>query len=57
MKQDPDTNEHYYEVKVNGTVTKKPCPYKDRDDLIYLIDRRRNGLERAIAVYMVRYMV
>ena len=52
MKQDKDTKEHYYEVKVNGTVTRKLCPYKDRDDLIYLIERRRNGLERAIAVYM-----
>ena len=52
MKQDPDTKEHYYEVKVNGTLTRKLCPYKDRDDLIYLIERRRNGLERAIAVYM-----
>ena len=52
MKQDPDTKEHYYEVKVNGTMTRKPCPYKHRDNLIYLIERRRNGLERAIAVYM-----
>lgn len=31
---------------------RKPCPYKDRGHLIYLIERRRNGLERAIAVYM-----
>ena len=52
MKEDPETNEHYYEVKVNGTIIQKFCPYKDRDTLVYLIDRRRNGLERAIAVYM-----
>ena len=52
MKQDSETNEHYYEVKVNGTIIKKFCPYKDRDTLVYSIDKRRNGLERAIAVYM-----
>ena len=52
MKEDPETRQNYYEVKVNGTLIKKFCPYKDRDDLIYLIERKRNGLERAINVYM-----
>ena len=52
MKKDPDTKEHYYKVKVNGTVIKKLCPYKDRNDLAYVIERRLNGLERAVGVYM-----
>ena len=52
MKEDPETKEKYYEVKINGTVTKKFCPYKDRDYLYYLVERRRNSFERAIAVYM-----
>jgi len=52
MKTDPDTGEKYYLVKVNGTLTKKSCPYKSRDDLVYLIERRRAGLERAMGVYM-----
>ena len=51
MKEDPETKQKYYEVKINGTVTKKFYPYKDRDYLYYLIERRRNSLERAIAVY------
>ena len=51
-KRDPETNEYYYEVKVNGTIIKKFCPYMNRDTLVNLIDRRRNSLERAIAVYM-----
>ena len=52
MKKDHDTGEHYYEVKVDGKLTKKKCPYKDRDDLVYVLERRMNGLERAIGVYM-----
>ena len=52
MKEDPETKEKYYEIRVNGTLTKKSCPYKGRDNLVYLIERRRNSLERAIAVYM-----
>lgn len=52
MKKDPDTGANYYEVKVNGTLTKKACPYKDRDDLVYAMERRRTGLERAVGVYM-----
>ena len=52
MKKDPDTGESYYEVKVNGTLIKKKCPYKDRDDLVHVIERRMNSLERAIGVYM-----
>jgi len=52
MKEDSETKEKYYEVRVNGTSTRKYCPYKDRDDLLNLIERRRNGLERAIGVYM-----
>ena len=52
MKKDPATRQNYYEVKVNGTLIKKLCPYKDRDDLMYLIERRQRGLERAVNVYM-----
>ena len=52
IKQDPDTNEHYYEARVNGTVIRKLCPYKDRDYMVYVIERRLSGLERGIAVYM-----
>ncbi|XP_078360290.1 uncharacterized protein LOC144644633 isoform X2 [Oculina patagonica] len=52
MKKDPDTGESYYEVEVNGTLTRKNCAYKDRDDLVYRIERRRAGLERAVGVYM-----
>ncbi|KAL9985287.1 hypothetical protein ACROYT_G007668 [Oculina patagonica] len=52
MKKDPDTGESYYEVKINGTLAKKMCPYKDRDDLIYVIERRRDSLERAVGIYM-----
>ena len=52
LNSDPDTGEKYYEVKVNGTLTKKSCPFKDRDDLVYFIKRRRAGLERAVGVYM-----
>ena len=52
MKKDPDTGESYYEIKVDGNITKKNCPYKDRDDLVYVIDRRLQSLERAIGVYM-----
>ena len=52
MKEDPETKEKYYEIKINGTLTKKSCPYKNRDDLVTFIERRRNGLERAIGVYM-----
>ena len=52
MKEDPITKEKYYEVTINGTVTRKSCPYKDRDDLLKLIEKRRNALERAVAVYM-----
>ena len=52
MKEDPETREKYYEVKVNGTMVRKNCPYKDRDDMLYYIERRRNALERAIGVYM-----
>ena len=52
LKKDPDTGESYYEVKVDGKLTKKKCPYKDRDDLVYMIERRRAGLDRAVGVYM-----
>ena len=52
MKEDPETREKYYEVKVNGTMVRQNCPYKDRDDMLYYIERRRNALERAIGVYM-----
>jgi len=52
MKKDPDTGESYYEVEVEGKMIVKKCPYKDRDDLVYVINRRRKGLERAIGVYM-----
>ena len=52
MKEDSQTKQHYYEVVVNGTVVRHYCPYKDRDDLVTLIERRRNGLERAVGVYM-----
>ena len=52
MKKDPDTGESYYEVKVNGTLIRNKCPYKSRDDLVYVLERRLNGLERAVGVYM-----
>ena len=52
MKKDPDTGENYYEVQVDGKPVKKKCPYKDRNDLVYVIERRVNALERAIGVYM-----
>ena len=52
MKKDAETGERYYEIKVDGNITRKKCPYKDRDDLVYVIDRRLKGLERAIGVYM-----
>ena len=52
MKKDPDTGESYYEVKINETLVRKNCPYKDRDYLLYSIKRRRDGLERAVGVYM-----
>ena len=52
MKKDPDTGESYYEVEVDGKMVVKKCPYKDRDDLVYVINRRKQGLERAIGVYM-----
>ena len=52
LKEDPETREKYYEVKVSGTMVRKNCPYKDRDDMLYYIERRRNALERAIGVYM-----
>lgn len=39
MKEDPETKEKYYEVKIKGTVTKKFCRYKDRDYLYYLVER------------------
>ena len=52
MKEDPITREKYYEVTINGTVVRKNCPYKSRDDMFQLIERRRNSLERAVAVYM-----
>jgi len=52
MKEDSETKEKYYEVRINGTLTRKYCPYKDRDGLLTLIEKRRNGLERAIGVYM-----
>ena len=52
MKKDPDTGENYYEVKVNETLIRKKCPYKSRDDLVYVIERKLNSLGRAIDVYM-----
>lgn len=52
MKKDPDTGESYYEIKINGTLTRKKCPYKDRDYLVHVINRRKTSLERAVAVYM-----
>lgn len=52
LKSDPDTGKKYYEIKVNETLMKKSCPYKDRDDLMHLIERKRTGLERAVGVYM-----
>jgi len=52
MKKDPDTGESYYEVKVNETLIRKKCLYKSRGDLVYVIERRLNSLERAIGVYM-----
>ena len=53
MKKDPVTKESYYEVNVNGTLTRKSCQYKDRQNLANSIKLRRNGLKRAVAVYMV----
>lgn len=52
MKEDPETKQHYYGIKLNRTIVRQFCPYKDRDHLIILIERRRNGLERAVGVYM-----
>lgn len=52
MKKDPETGESYYEVKIDGELTKKFCPYKDRGDLVYLMERRMKGLERGIGVYL-----
>ena len=52
MKKDEETGERYYEIQVDGKPTKKMCPYKDRDKLMYVIDRRLKSLERAIGVYM-----
>lgn len=52
LKQDPHTKEYYYEVKVNGTMVKKMCPYLDREALMYDMERRRNNLDIAIGVYM-----
>lgn len=52
MKKEPDTGESYYEIKINGTLTRKKCPYKDRDYLVHVINRRKTSLERAVAVYM-----
>ena len=52
LKQDPDTGEFYYEVMVDGSKVKKMCPYLDREDLMFGMERRRNNLDIAIAVYM-----
>ena len=52
LKTDPTTKEKYYEVKINDKLTRKLCPYKDRTELVMVIERRRKGLERAVAVYM-----
>lgn len=52
LKKDPDTGEHYYEVNVDGNMVKKFCKYLDRESLMKDIEMRRNGLERAIGVYM-----
>ena len=52
LKKDPDTGESYYEVKIDGNVMKKKCPYTDRKDPVYAIERRWKALERVIGVYM-----
>ena len=58
LKTDPTTKEKYYEVKIDDKLTRKLCPYKDRTELANVIERRRKGLERAVAVYMeeVKYL-
>ena len=52
LKKDPHTDEFYYEVKINGALVRKPCPYLNREALMYDIDRRRANLDIAIGVYM-----
>ncbi len=52
LKKDPHTDEYYYEIKINGTLVRKPCPYLDREALMYDMERRRNNLDIAIGVYM-----
>ena len=52
LKTDLTTKEKYYEVKINDKLTRELCPYKDRTELVKVIERRRKALERAIAVYM-----
>ena len=52
LKEDEHTSQSYYMVKVNGTMVKKYCNYMDREELMYAVERRRAGLERAIRVYM-----
>ncbi|XP_078353427.1 uncharacterized protein LOC144638119 [Oculina patagonica] len=52
LKKDPHTDEYYYEIKINKTVVRKPCPYLDREALMFDMERRRNNLDVAIGVYM-----
>ena len=53
LDTDPaDAKDSYYEIKINGTMKRKYCPFKNRDDLAYFIERKRKALERGIEVYM-----
>ncbi|XP_078353422.1 uncharacterized protein LOC144638115 isoform X2 [Oculina patagonica] len=52
LKKDEHTGQSYYTVEVNGTMVRKYCDFMDREELMYAVERRRAGLERAIRVYM-----
>ena len=52
LKEDEETGEKYYTVKVNGTMVRKYCDFMNREELIYAVEQRRGSLERAIRIYM-----